>query len=97
MVIRIAGIVPSADTSDQGAKVLAAIRAALRNRRSATICFEGLNTATSSFVNAGLVPLLDDMSFREFQSRVRVVNSTRQINDMIKRCLSQRHSPLAVA
>lgn len=41
-------------------------------------------TATSSFVNAAFVPLLDFVSFVELKRRIKVVDSNRQINEMIR-------------
>jgi hypothetical protein len=37
--------------------------------------------ATPSFVNASFVALLDDSSFEEIKRRIKVVKSTRQINE----------------
>ena len=84
MVIRILDFVQGADTSDQGALVLAQLQAALAGGTEVTISFDGVNTATSSFVNAGIVPLLQHFPLNELKTRLRIVESTRQINDMIK-------------
>jgi hypothetical protein len=45
---------------------------------------EGLTTATSSFVNVAFVSLLRTYDLAEIKRRVRIVKSTRQINDMIR-------------
>ena len=49
-----------------------------------TVSFDGVKTATSSFVNVAFVQLLSSYSFQDIKSRLRVVDLTRQINDMIK-------------
>jgi uncharacterized protein DUF4325 len=84
MVIRILDFVRGADTSDQGALVLARLQAALAGDTEVIVSFDGINTATSSFVNAGIVPLLQHFPLSDLKARLRVVDSTRQINDMIK-------------
>jgi STAS-like domain of unknown function (DUF4325) len=86
MVIRIVDIVGAADTADQGSVVFARLRAALAssNRRQVIVSFEGVKTATSSFVNTAFVQLLELMPLAEIKRRIRVVASSRQINDMIR-------------
>jgi hypothetical protein len=39
---------------------------------------------TSSFVHAAFVALLDHFPYAEVKARLRVIESTRQINDVIK-------------
>jgi hypothetical protein len=52
------------------------------------VSFEGVDDVPSAFVNAAFLPLLDSWDFETIRRRLRVVNSTRQINDMIKRRLT---------
>jgi hypothetical protein len=59
------------------------------------VSFEGIQTATSSFVNVSFVKLLDDWPLAEIKRRFRVVQSTRQINEMIKSRLAREASALA--
>jgi uncharacterized protein DUF4325 len=84
MVMRILDIVASADTADQGSAVLSRILPELRRGEEVVISFDGVMNATPSFVNASFVALLDDYSFDEIKRRIKVVKSTRQINDVIK-------------
>jgi STAS-like domain of unknown function (DUF4325) len=84
MVIRVLDIVPSADTGDQGAAVFARLRQELGANAKVTLSFEGVKTATSSFVNLAFVQLLSSFSLPDIKSRLRIVASTRQINDMIR-------------
>jgi STAS-like domain of unknown function (DUF4325) len=92
MVIRVVDMVVGADTSDQGAAVFARLQAALATDSTVTVSFDGLKTATSSFVNASFVPLLERFDFREIKQRLRIVDSTRQINDMIRTRLEREAS-----
>jgi len=92
MVIRIADILPGANTADQGSRLFEILHHALRDSGTVTISFDGIQTATSSFVNVAFVALLDDFSYEDLRSRIRVTNSTRQINDMIKTRLERSRS-----
>src|SRR5262245_62056724 len=96
MVIRIIDIVPGANTSDQGAKVFDRLSKELCDTDgSVVISFDGIQTATSSFVHAAFVTLLDDFPYRELTARLRVTSSTRQINDMIKTRLERSAANMA--
>ena len=95
MVIRIIDLVSGANTADDGDAVYQALKHALGQPGQVIVCFAGIQTATSSFVNASFVRLLDDCSFSDIKTRLRVTNSTRQINDMIKRRMTK--SALSVA
>lgn len=95
MVIRIADIVSGADTQAQGAKVFEAMTHALSTNATVVVSFDGIDTATSSFVNVSFVRLLDIMSFADIKRRVRVTRSTKQINDMIRSRLERSASVAA--
>jgi hypothetical protein len=89
MVIRIHSACGAADTTDQGETLLKVLTEALRKRDEITISFADIDTATSSFVNASLVQLLPGiLSFNDLKRRVKIIDSTRQINEMIKRCVA---------
>jgi hypothetical protein len=95
MVIRILDIVPGADTAKQGALVYDPLNAALANGSSVTVSFDGLSIATSSFVVTAFLPLLQQYTFDDLKRRLRVINSTRQINDMIKSRLKREAAAAA--
>jgi STAS-like domain of unknown function (DUF4325) len=84
MVIRIRDLVSGANTAHEGASVFPHIQAAFDNQGPIVISFDGVQTATSSFVNSAFVPLLRQRSFSGIKNRLRIVDSTRQINEMIK-------------
>jgi hypothetical protein len=85
MVIRILDMASGADTADQAVAVFARLHDAMSEPgEQVTISFDGVKTATSSFVNVAFVQLLVTHSLREIKSRLRIVKSTRQINDMIR-------------
>ncbi len=84
MVLSVQQIAASADTAAQGEALYAALAKALKSNETVTVSFADLQTATSSFVNLALVPLLTSMSLDEIKRRIKIVQSTRQINEMIK-------------
>ena len=95
MVIRILDIVPGADTAEEGTLVHSHLRAALANCGSVAVSFDGINVTTSSFVAAAFLPLLGQLSFDDVKRRMRVINSTRQINLLIKSRLEREAAKAA--
>ena len=84
MVILVNALIDAAVSEDDGAIVFKRLREALETHEIVTLSFSGLKTATTSFVNTAFVPLLDSYTFSEIKLRVKVIESTRQINHMIK-------------
>lgn len=89
MVIRALDVVDSASTGDQGHALYLKLRFALSNPDAVTLSFDGISVATSSFVNAAFVELLDVYGYAAIKSRLRITNSSKQINDLIKSRLSR--------
>lgn len=84
MVIQVHDLVAGADTADQGNIVFSYLHAAMKTGAPFVVSFDRIQTATSSFVNAAFVRLLNDFSFGDIKKQMRVVDSTRQINQMIR-------------
>jgi hypothetical protein len=95
MVIRVREICSAADTGPQGDRLYIAIHSLLGQQDQILISFAGVDTATSSFVNMSFVRLLSIMHFEEIKRRFKIVDSTHQINDMIKRRLTQETTKAA--
>jgi hypothetical protein len=84
MEISVKDVAGGADTAAQGELVLKTLKSELKQGNEVVVAFDGVTTATSSFTNAAFVPLLSDFSFDHIRTHIRVVRSTRQINEMIK-------------
>ncbi len=97
MQLSVKELTGTADTADQGEIVFNALSAGLKTAGVVTLDFAGVTTATSSFTNAAIVPLLSDYSLDHLRQHLRVVKSTRQINDMIKTRLERVASGSAAA
>lgn len=95
MVIRVVNLSTAADTESHGAVLYVRLCDALKSDNVVTVSFAGIHTATSSFVNAGFVPLMQHYSFADIKRRLRIVDSTRQINDMIRSRLEREALVLA--
>jgi hypothetical protein len=89
MVMRIIDLVRACYTSSDGDVVREALLFHIRGNRSVVVSFAGIDTVTSSFVNSALVPLLDTMPLEEFKRRLRFVEVTHQIGDLIRSRLTQ--------
>lgn len=96
MVITVKSLVPACDTNAQGDAVRVAIVRALQDSKTVDVSFAGFSAATTSFVNSAFVDLLDTMSINDIKTRIRIVHSSRQINDMIRSRLT-REASLAAA
>jgi STAS-like domain of unknown function (DUF4325) len=90
MVIRIRDVVPGANTAEEGQLVFDRLNKELKTgNANIVVSFADIQTATSSFVNSAFVELLGKVSYAEIRRRLRVIDSTRQINDMIKKRLER--------
>jgi predicted metallo-beta-lactamase superfamily hydrolase len=88
MVINVLDLVPHCYTWEDGQVVAKRIKDVLKSRQVATISFAGVGDIPTSFANGAFVSLLDEYDYDFIRKNVLVVNSTRQINEMIKRRLT---------
>lgn len=88
-MINVKSIVKFCDTADDGQRVFSAIKTALDTKSSVTISFRGCPSTSSSFVNVAFVQLLNDMSFDDIKKRIKLIDCTSQIGNMIKTRLAK--------
>lgn len=84
MVIRILDHVPTASTYEDGEVIYRLLRERLDKGEAATISFEGIPSVSSAFVNSAFIRLLETLPFDRIRSNLRIVNSTKYINDLIR-------------
>jgi len=84
MVIYAIEISNNCYSHDDGKKLYLRIVRELNDSSSVVISFRGVDSASSSFVNAALIPLLDVFNFDEIKKRVFFSETTPQINEIIK-------------
>lgn len=84
MVIRVLDIVERCYSDMDGQKVYRAIFDCISKNEPVTISFDGVDVVPSSFVNSAFIPLLDDFSFETVKDNLSFIDSSPQINEMIK-------------
>lgn len=85
MELKVLELVPHCYTWNDGAEVAKALERAFNKNERVRLSFEGVGDVPSSFVNAAFTSLLDRFTYDFIRSHLSIVNSTRQINDMIVR------------
>ncbi len=94
MVIVVRDVSKGADTAAQGQILYSRLHEVLKTGTAIVLSFSGIKTATSSFVNTAFVPLLVEHTLDSLKKRLKIVESTRQINDMIKTRLERENQKL---
>lgn len=84
MVIYVLDIVDQCVTYEDGVSVQSCIVEILSKGGDATVSFAGVNAVPSSFVKGAFVDLLNRYTIGFIRGHLRVIDSTRQINEMIK-------------
>lgn len=84
MVIRALDYVDQCYTQQDGMAVYKVIFPLLKKGAHIELSFDGVTVVPSSFINTSLIALLDVISFDTIKSNLKFVNTTKQINEMIK-------------
>ena len=85
MVIKIKDHIERCYSNADGLVIYNIIEDYIRSNFPLTVSFQGIDSVTSSFVNSAFIELLNHFSFGHVKSYLRFVDSTSQINEMIKR------------
>lgn len=83
------------DTYHQGQELFDQITVELywgNYKEPITLDFSGVRTIQCSFFNGAFYPLVDILKFDELKNLIKIVNSTRQINDLIKLVFESAYS-----
>lgn len=88
MVIVVSSIVDSCDTYSQGEALRKAIVNQINAAGTASVSFAGVSYATSSFVNGAFAGLLKEFDLDQIKEALSIVNSHRQINDLVRRSMA---------
>jgi STAS-like domain of unknown function (DUF4325) len=84
MVIRILDHVAHCSTYADGDAIYQIIKPSFVKGEDVTLSFDGVDAVPSSFINASVVRLIESVSLDEIKAHLRVVDSTKQINDLIR-------------
>lgn len=72
-------------SNNDGNIIQTEIRRAFAKKEKVIVSFTGVTSLNSSFVNSAFIELLNPYDFEYIRSNLKFKNSTRQINDIIKR------------
>lgn len=84
MVIKVVNYVSQCYSNSDGAIIYSIIDRYI-DEKEIVLSFEGIDIVSSSFVNAALIPFIKIMGFNELKIKFKIIKTTKQINDMIKR------------
>lgn len=87
MVIAALDHVPQCYTSADGLVIAGLLRRCLRSGH-VKLSLAGVDDVPSSFVNSAIVSLLNEFSAEDLRRKLSIVDSNRQINEMIRRCMN---------
>lgn len=60
------------------------IKNLFENQESVVVSFQGISEISSSFVNSAFIDLLEEYDFNYIRENLKFINSTKQINSLIK-------------
>ncbi|UYT10740.1 STAS-like domain-containing protein [Lactococcus garvieae] len=60
------------------------IKNLFENQESVVVSFQGISDISSSFVNSAFIDLLNEYDFDYIRKNLKFINSTKQINSLIK-------------
>lgn len=75
-------------TNNDGQVIKEQILKEIQNNDNVVVSFEGVDSVSSSFLNTALIDLLEIYSFNEIKQKIKFSNSSKSINDAIKRRFS---------
>jgi len=84
MVIRILDHVTSTSAYEDGDVIYRLIEGELHLKHEVTVSFAGIKSLPSAFINAAFIRLLEEFDFADIRSKVKFIDSTRQINRLIQ-------------
>ena len=76
-------LISSASGYDNGDVIYKIIHTALLKKQKIVVSFAGIDAISSSFLNASILRLLEDISFDEIRENLIIVDSTKYINNLI--------------
>lgn len=85
MVINVLDHVERCYSNADGEVICTLIHPGLSRNEQVVVSFSGVDSVPSSFVNSAFIALLDDVDFETIRKNLRFINSTKQINEMIKK------------
>lgn len=83
-LIRVLDVVERCYNGNDGQVIHDAIAKQWQQGDTVTLSFDGVDSVPSSFVNVALISFLEQYAFDEIKRKLRFVNTSSQINEMIR-------------
>lgn len=84
-LLRVLDYVAHCYTNVDGDVIQHLIRNSFSANQPVIVSFDDVDSVSTSFVNSAFIELMDTYSFEYIRSNLNFINSTRAINDVIKR------------
>lgn len=84
MVVKIIEHVTTASSYEDGDVIFRLLLDPIRRGERVEVDFTGITSVPSAFVNSAFVQLLEHVSFEQVRATLTFLQSTRQINDLIR-------------
>lgn len=84
MVIRVLDHTINPSSYKDGEVIFTLISDLIKQDQQVVVDFSGLTSIPSAFVNSAFIRLLEHFSFEQVKRNLSFINSTRQINQLIK-------------
>ena len=82
--VRVLDHVEHASTYEDGEVIFSLLAPAVKANLQVELSFDGISAVPSAFVNATIVRLLEVAPLHVLQNSIRIVDSTRQINEIVR-------------
>ncbi|WP_349743631.1 STAS-like domain-containing protein [Roseateles cavernae] len=84
MVVKVSELTPAASSYEDGDVIFRLLIEPVQKGEKVIVDFTGITSVPSAFVNGAFVRLLEHVSFDQVRRTLNFVQSTRQINDLIR-------------
>ncbi len=84
VMIRILDYAHAASTYQDGEAIYRLILPEVQAGHEVTVSFDGIQAVPSAFINAAFVQLLEHVPFDRVRRTLRIVDSTRGMNDLVR-------------
>ncbi|WP_462387304.1 STAS-like domain-containing protein [Acidovorax sp. Q11] len=84
VVIRIQEHAPQASTYADGQAIFDLLKPRLAQGEEVTLSFNGILAVPSAFINAAIVQLVEHVPLTQVRQQLRIADSTRAINNLIR-------------
>lgn len=82
--IRILDVVETASSYEDGEAVFRRLLEEIDAGHEVAVSFDGIASVPSAFINAAFLKLLETHSFEQIQALLKIRDSTRHINDLVR-------------